>query len=323
MKLTEINIDKKLLDKINRLDPVVSAYNNNLDGNVAYDGDKFYIKKTNDTFLRKILSDDDIAAFRSHTKLEELNYINSYNSCINTNNVCSKYTKNNRLFMPTTTAYSTEDNIVYSKALTTGIVIEDKNGKVTKFDSNTNIEYIAEIVPMLRDNFVIANIDCYSILDIEECEDGLLISTDLGGIYVYNKLEDSLELIINASNVRYMKITDANKLFCASDTGVFFYDIESGLCTSSNYNMKNLVQQPAGITTYGRDIMLLGRNYGCTNIGRALHVWKEDIAKVGYNNIDSAIKENPHSNKYFPKFIDSDKHSVYIVGLYGEQRFFV
>ena len=61
MKITRKELDASIIAKLDQLDNVKTTFDENAsDGFVSYGPNGFYFKKTNDTFLKKVFTEDEI-----------------------------------------------------------------------------------------------------------------------------------------------------------------------------------------------------------------------------------------------------------------------
>lgn len=304
MKMTRKDLEDDILLKLDRLDDIVNNTTAVTDGFISYNPEKgFYFKKTNDTFLRKVYSEDEIISLKEDIKNPKTNEYStdlgieilddSYNYATNK----MIHYLNPVLKIPSFSKSSIRKFInnryyAYFKLSGEFIVADMKN--------NFNIIYHNQILTNIQETFNLSkDIRVYNIVDfIFDNNDTIIVATDFFGTYKYNLKNDEVEVLFNAeSRIRCIELTHTNKLFVACDDFCAIYDLEGNLI-EKYFNIVESNQIPYKIFKTSTDILVLGKATGINQLDSLLHGWTLDEAEVGYNCIDKVIMPNPTDNYY-------------------------
>ena len=321
MRIGERDLEPDVKQKLNQLESLKSSFNkNNQDGFVAYNGSEFYIKTTNNTFLRRALSEEDIYSFRKHRYVEDHLHTNSFMSDFN-----HKDSRNAALIshvwdVNDKPIVRLSEEIHLMRELNGNFYIFDVSGTLTKI-KNSEIVYQINILEMIRKTFSLNNFLIFDILAIEPILDALYICTS-NGVYKYNEKERTIELSFKESNVLDIAILDNNEVFLSTRKGCYIYSSETGLKLETHNQLKNNMQIPIETIRHGDYVFTVSKSLGINNGDKALHCWKKDSAGLSYNNIDSMIRANSDDNAYHVKRIYVTDRDVYVGGI-KKNHFFI
>ena len=215
---------------------------------------------------------------------------------------------------------SAPENIRIVKNNVSRFIALDIAGNVVETMGNEVI-YAVNILSLLKSSFSLNELGVYDITDIELYPDGFLISVLETGVYRYNYKTGLLEMILADSGIKKIKvINDGKKIFCVSDNACTIYMEDSGKKIETFHTIKNDFQIPFLMASEGRDIFVIGKTM-IRNSDKLVHLWREDAAKVNYNNKDGLLSTHKSASEYEIKFISLDKDYLYISGLYGKKLF--
>ena len=320
MKITRKDLDSTIVEKLDLLDNVISTYDsNNPDGFVSYNNNSgFYFKKTNDTFLKRVYTEDELV------ELEKLKFSTN-------KNVTSSATKDLRLDNKINYAASkflynldfTGESLIGKpqllKSLKDYLAVLTRKGVLVLINT-TAIEI--NIISLLYENFSLSDkLSINDIIDIAEFDgDNILIATSNFGIFKYTISTQEIELSISLLNVKNIEVTATGNIFVAGDTYCGQYTLDNK-CVEKYNNIYNERQVPMSVLSSDSAITVLAAPTGVQNLDNILHYWLLDSAGVGYNCKDAMIEKNPRDNRYQIMFMKEDDSYIYLSGLFVNRIF--
>lgn len=318
MKIAGNDLDASLNKKIDRLDNVVDKFvSDDVNGFLAYDGNNFYIRKTNDVFLRKIFSDKEIKELELGINSKE--YKNAFFSDVieQSNTASINFKTSSVTITPEDSFVLNDDSIRIAK----NNIILTKNGVIYIK------EKIIDIISVIRSNFAVVNFYPYDILDVEAYgEESILISTTKSGVLCYNYISSAIEIKFPEQNVTFMKALPNNGVLCAmgKNTGnVCVYNFEHGKKTDSfNHLKKAGNQQAIGIYSFSdEDYLILGRTFGINQSQKILHYFKMDKNKTSIDCYDGLVAPSGLGYNYSILNANIDENYFYISGIQEGKMF--
>ena len=321
MRINERDLDPEIRKKLNQFDALKASFDrNNPDGFVSFNGEEFYIKRTNNTSLRKAISEEDLIKFKKHMYSEDMLHKNSFMSDFNYMDSDNAALINHVWDINDDPVVNLNDEIHVMKEYNNAYYIFDCSGYLSKI-YNDSLVYQINILDILRKNFSLTNFLIFDIINIEP-DFGVVYITTSAGVYLFHEEDYSLELKFKKNNVLNIRILDNKEVFLSNKKGCYIYSSETGLKLESDYQLKNNFQVPVESKKCGDYLFLLSKSLGINNGDRALHCWKKDKAGITYNNIDNSIRVNSDDTSYVPKHIYVDKTNVYVGGI-KNNHFFV
>lgn len=324
MKITRKELDAPILAKLDQLDNVKNTFDENAsDGFVSYGPNGFYFKKTNDTFLKKVYTEDEIVDLEMSLKSEKRNIKSSLLTDIRLD---SKFNNAARKFMyniPFTFTKDFTGRILLKRKISEGILVLLSDGSLVK-SKDENIESL-NIISILRESFNLSSqFSVYSFVGMAEIDiNTFLIATNNFGIYKISFTEKNAELICILNMVKDIEYTHTGNLFVATDDFCAQYDIKSGKRIEKYCNLLNERQIPKRIIKSENGIFVYGIPAGIQNNDNLLHFWRLDRANVGYNCADDMIQVHSFDNAYQVLTDWVDDSYLYLSGKLGNHKLFV
>ena len=332
MKISMRDLDPEIIEKLNRLDSVVLNYGGaNQDGFISYNNNGFYFKKTNDTFLRKIVSDNEIAELKNGL-INPLNsmkssYYDDFQLTGKNNSATKSLVHSLELYKLT----EIETKPLIKKFIDNGyyMIYDALNDQLSKVKLNERCSSeikTTKVVKPITDNFNLAtNLTGYDIVDFIRWDaNNYIIATSFYGIYKFVKNEDKfdVELVVNPeTRVRKIEKTQNDKLFVAADDFCALYDIESGVSIEKFFNIIKSNQIPLDVIKTENQIFVIGKSLGINNTDNLVHCFELDQAKISFNVVDNQIMPNPDSKAYEIRFIQASNDELKIIGFYYDKIF--
>lgn len=299
MKITERELDEKVLIKLNRLDNIVDNFDpNNLEGFLAYNSQKgFYNKKVNENILREVYKNSDFGTIRDHLKKESSNIKNTYNSNL-------ELYKNNKVTQGfINLAKDASLNKISSnifKVFHNNIILH-KNGFI-----NDTVNAIEKINNTLHVKILISD-----IVDINYLDGAFLISTKYNGIFKI--LNNDVELFSPLCNYKIESIAEV--LFLVSPFDIMILDKDGNKIEKIN-TIKNDIEIPKFIVNDGNKIFVI------TNHNK-LYCWEKDKAQLNVNNISGNFTEFSNDNRYQTLGVDIKDNILFLYGSYLMTKTFI
>lgn len=317
MKIARKDLDKNVIEKLEQFDAVVEAYDDSLpDGVVGYGKNGFYLKKMNDSFLRRIYSEDDIVSLVEGLYKPKSNIKSSMFTDMRLDKTLFiKGTTNVMHDLSLAEGFSFNSEVVLSKHTPDGVLILTQDGVIRELNSGINLNInLLELIK--KNNLIGQDISIFNIVDIcQSNADEILVATDYYGIYKVTISTKAISLLLTTNSVRKIEIAHNNtSLFVATDKNVTIYDLESGMKIESYHNLLTANQKPFSIIKTIDKIFVIGVPGGLQNIDRYVHCWKLDKAGVGYNLIDSEIPPQTFDSHYEIKYTGLLDDNIFIAG---------
>jgi hypothetical protein len=321
MKITDKELDQLIVEKVNRLDTIIENFSeDDKSGFVAYNGEKFYIKRANELLLKKVFSSNDITNYHEHLYTEKGSIKNSFNSNLNYKNVASTSIGSQAAFLEGFSLYNTSNRIKKIKRYDTYVLMLDTKGVFYKFDLAERKEIFAfDFVRKVTTDFAIEKLEPFDVLEFEIYKDGFLIATAYNGVFYADIVNNTIEVKFLEENVVSIKDIQNDNLLMANDEGVItIYNFTTGMRIETFNTLKKLNQHQRALESNGEYVFVLGKSTTIEeNSENLLHVWKRDRAGLGYNNIDRLLYPGYDSRRYHIMFLsldESDKHA-YLSGV--------
>ena len=323
MKVLRRDLDQEILQKIDQLDNVLKTFDEaHPDGFVSYGKDGFFFKKTNDTFLKRVYDENEIASLENSIDSKDFNVKSSKFIDMRADKKMNAATSSFIYKTEFTSSQQFDGKILLYKSLDNIIFLLTDDGKLHKLDKNT---ISVDILKILEDTFnltkkiFMSDIVDFEILD----EDTVIVGTSHFGVYKVKISTKEIELLFLIDNLRKLKLTYTKTLFVISDDFCAQYDIATGNRIERYMNIHNRRQFPLDADNIDGDIFVLAVPAGSYNLDNILHLWKLDDGKVSYNNMDSRIEKVNLDNRYQTMFVAHDSKYIYLSGLYNSNPFIV
>lgn len=323
MKITRKELDPSLLAKLDQLDNVKTTFEENSDGFVSYGPSGFYFKKTNDTFLKKVYTEDEIVDLEESLRKTRRNIKSSLLEDIRLDN---KYNTAAKRFMYTIPFSFTKEftgRILLKEKISSGVLLLLSDGNLVKSKSDT-VEAL-NILTLIKDTFNLsAQFSVYSFVDIAEIDiNTFLVATSNFGIYKVSFTEKSVELICQLNLVKDIEYTHTGNLFVATDEFCAQYDLKSGKRIEKYCNLLNERHLPKKIIKTANGIFVFAIPAGIQNNDNLLHFWKLDAAGVAYNCCDDMVPVHSFDNAYQVMEHWCDEKYLYLSGKLGNHKLFI
>jgi hypothetical protein len=329
VKISKNELDQELNNKIDRLDGVISNFtNDDKAGFLAYNGEKFFIKRMNDVSLRSIFKDSDIQKYRDSLYEEKGSIKNSFRSNFNMENASIRAFKTQLISPKEEVFYTSQSRIVLSKRNGNILLFLTEKGLLIKFDL-VKKETIGgvDLVSELKKNFAIQSISAYDFLALEFYKDDALISTTSNGVLFFNFAKGSLEVKLSENGVVLIRDLGNGTILCGIDrvdANVAFFNFESGMkVESSNILKRKLFQLPILVDSYKSHLFLVGRPYGANTTQNVVHYWKKDLAGHSFNNADGEIFPGFDYHNHTIKLLSLTEEYMYVSGLKENGALFI
>jgi hypothetical protein len=199
MKITRENLDKTILEKLDRLDQLFNDFNSNKANEfLTFDGKKFQSQKINDLSLRKMTSLNEIQILKDHLYKESDIIKNSVMSNFNINNRAISNFKTQIVKLKGITLFESENELRMFKKDKNNLLILDREGVFTNFDIKSDeINYELNLGEKVKNLFAIKNFLPYDILDFQLFRTGFLFSTSYYGVFYADIENNTLEIIFS------------------------------------------------------------------------------------------------------------------------------
>jgi hypothetical protein len=199
MKITRENLDKTILEKLDRLDQLFNDFNSNKANEfLTFDGKKFQSQKINDLSLRKMTSLNEIQILKDHLYKESDIIKNSVMSNFNINNRAVSNFKTQIVKLKGIILFESENELRMFKKDKNNLLILDREGVFTNFDIKSDkINYELNLGEKVKNLFAIKNFLPYDILDFQLFRTGFLFSTSYYGVFYADIENNTLEIIFS------------------------------------------------------------------------------------------------------------------------------
>lgn len=316
MKILEKDLEQALLNKINRLDSVVNNYGaNNADGVVAYNESGFYIKKLNDSSLRKIYTEEEIMsmhdslytekALTTSTNFHVMNPIKSDNKAI-------------RSFLQeaslATVTADLKNNIFLFKNKGSSVVLLYSNGKLNYIADNKLILNVMIGELLLKE----LNIDFKEIVDVDFYEDMIYLATYRNGILRFNGKE--FETVCTELYLQKIEVVSPELVFCITDEYCSLFNMKVVKRAEKLMFLNKSHQVAKDVFASESGIAILGNPVGVPS-DSLVHFLQKNKDAISFNLMDYRLSKNPASIYYSPKFIRLIGNIIYVSGKFKDNLF--
>jgi hypothetical protein len=326
MKLTQKDLDQALLDKINKLDPIIEKFTeDDLNGYITYNGQEFLIKKINDINLRKITSTSEMNKFKDYFFKESETIKNSFETNFNMGNRPNRHLRSQILELQGNNLFTPENNIRATKKEKDYILILDTKGIFYKYNLiDKKLDFSLNIVTKVKTLFAVGNFNCYDILDFEIFKGGFLFSTIRNGIFFADIVNNSLEVLYSEENIRVIKNLCNEKIMLISDEGTISVCDSNTCMRTDKFNfMKKLNQAPKKVIHDENTIIILGKSKFNNSTENLLHIMKKDLGCLAFENVSGSIFPGIDNNLYNPTFLSKDDNYIYVSGMKNGKNLFI
>ena len=323
MKINENELSTELQKKINILSNVK---NNDEAGFLFYDGEKFITRTIVGNKANPIISDNEIRTIFEHKFKKEEGYSSSFNDQMINKTVVSKNIPSFIVPLISKFEFKTDGNIIKQKVYSNYIAVLDDKGILYKVNKNqTNVHTRIEIMNILKTNFIQKNFSINSILDFELYDTGVLVSTELNGVYYLDVQNKVYEMKFAIYPVSIIKALKDGRVLCCTETeanSVNIFDFKTGAKVVTYNNLKKYDHQlPYSAIVNQENFYILGRSYSVNQSGRTLHYYRYNTESKIYENADYLVHTHKQNNDYQIKFFTEDPSSLYIAGVENDVLF--
>lgn len=288
------------------------------EGCVSYNGNGFYFKKTNDTYLKKVYNEDEIVDLEQSLNSTKRNILTTEHTDIRVDKKFNAATKKFLYNLDLSVFKSFSDMILIVKVIDNGFLVLTDDGCITRTDNGQKVE----VLNKLRENFNLSNkLEIYDIVDIALLDNAVIVATKNNGVYKIIFDNNDAELLFNADAVHAIIISHKNTLFVATDALVLQYDIDSGKKIEKYGNIVNAMQLPVKLSRTADMILALAAPSGAYSTENLIHAWKLDSEKLGYNIKDQIIAKHPIDNQYQILFMNQTAEMLYLAGKLRDKLF--
>jgi hypothetical protein len=329
MKIGKGDLDQSLVQKIERLDGVVEAFSTEgRPGFLSYNGEGFVARSVNESALRRVFSESELASIESHLYDEGSLVRNSFRSNFNKSNQAAMPFRSLLVRPSEETLFKSDSPIVLSSHNKTHIVFVNKKGIMVKLSlSSGETVGAVDIIKDLRSNFAVQHESAFDFMAIELYGDGVLLSTASNGVLYYDFSSKKLEVKFAENGVTIIRNLGNGVVMCAADridANVMFFSFETGMKTeSSNALKRGSFQNPVLSDFYNDHLFVVGRPYASnTSIG-TLHYWRRDKGGISFKNEDRLVFRGLDYVNHSAKHILLTEDNVYLSGLRGDGTIFV
>lgn len=324
MKITRKELDPSILTKLDQLDNVkVTFDNNNGDGFVSYGPAGFFFKKTNDTFLKRVYTEDEFVDLEESLRKNRRNVRSSLLEDMRADNKFNNAAKKFLYKIPFSFRKDFSGKILIKEKVSSGVLFLLSDGNLVKYDGD-RVESL-NIVSLISEAFNLSSqFSVYSFVDIAEIDiNTFLVATTNFGIYKVSFTEKSAELICILNLVRDIEYTHTGNLFVATDEFCAQYELKSGKRIEKYANLLNQRHLPKKIIKTEDGLFVLAIPAGIQNNNNLLHYWKLDKARLGYNCCDDMVSRHSFDNAYQVLEDWVDSKYLYLSGKLGNHKLFV
>lgn len=324
MKITRKDLETSILMKLDQLDNVKNTFDeSNSDGFVSYGPNGFYFKKTNDTFLKKVFTEDEIVDLEESLRKNRRNIKSSLLEDLRLDNKYNNAAKKFLYKIPFTFKKEFTGKILLKEKISSGVLLLLSDGSLVK-SQGENVESL-NILDLIKNTFNLsAQFSVYSFVDMAEIDiNTFLIATSNFGIYKVSFTKKDAELICMVNLVKDIEYTHTGNLFIATDEFCAQYDLKSGKRIEKYCNLLNERHLPKKIIKTKNGIFVFSIPAGIQNNDNLLHFWKLDNAGVGYNCCDDMVPVHPFDNAYQVMEHWNDEKYLYLSGKLGNHKLFI
>lgn len=329
MKIGKGDLDQSLVQKIDRLDGVVESFaKDGRPGFLSFDGEGFVARSVNESALRRVFSESELASIESHLYDEGGLVRNSFRSDFNKSNAASSAFRSLLVKPKEETVFKSDSPIVLSRHSKSHIVFVNRRGIMVRLDiSSGETVGAVDLKKELSSNFAVQQESAFDFMAMEIYGDGVLVSTASNGVLYYDFSSRKLEVKFAENGVTMIRNLGNGVVLCTADRvegNVMFFSFETGMKTeSSNALRKGTFQNPILSDFYNDHLFVVGRPYASNTSLGTLHYWRRDKAGVSFNNEDRLVFRGVDYVNHSAKHILLTEDNVYLSGLRADGTIFV
>lgn len=323
MKISENDLTPSVLEKLNKLNKVISTETSNASF-VAYRNGEFVNREYDEAVLRAVFNEDDINTLTDHLYRTENNYISAYDRVLVDNS--SSYSTAQLLnSIQSTFGFQTSGKILKFKIYEKYFLILDNTGIVYRISKeNANTQEVIDIVKIISQKFISAHFTIHNITDVCLYEDKVLVGTDQYGIFELDLLKEEYELKFKELDVRSLELLNNKTLLVTKSTyenNIVLFSLEINKKINTYNHLGKFDSQLAQDFVIDKNsFYVLGRTRSVNQSSKVLHIWQLDKAKIDYINIDHMIHENKEDSDYRFKFVRTDESEDGHIYLFGTKK---
>lgn len=328
MKINKNDIDSAIIEKVNQFDELIENFSDeDRSGFLAYNGEKFYIRRTSDVFLRKISSEEELERLKAHLYSEEGLLKNSFSTKMSVSDLASPRFKQLAINAVEEELFKFTSRVILHKEHKGSIYAFTEKGFLIQFDTNEKKSDVrVDIIGGIRSNFAIRELSAYDFLAIEIFDGGAMLSTRNDGVFMYDFEKKTIELKFPESDVVLIKDLGDGTFVLGMDridNNIAFYNISGMRIEISNNLRKRSFQMPHLAVSRGDSMFILGRPYSLRTTKDTLHHWRKDLAGISYNGNDGSVFPGYDHKNYNQQYLDITDTHLYISGLKDDGKLFV
>lgn len=312
MKITMRDLDPAILKKLNQLDNVIAGFNpNDPDGYLTYGANGFYIKKTNDSYLRKVYSEEEIYNLEKiiYQKGNRLETSSLYTDMRCDNKVNAAFRTGLIDVTPEEAIHSDE---FYLKDRRRDKVILLTHAGELIYAVDDEVVFEKDLVTAINEEFLIPNFNVHSINDMKIRGDvgDILLATTVG-VFLYEKKTGRIELF-NQMHTKFVVPLINEKV-------LIFGENETILCNEKGRNVEHYkhiqkAHHEAYQVVYNDEfVFVLARPFGKTNTYKLIHGWKLDEAGALLENIDTLIAKHRDNCSFNTRWIQLGRNYLFVI----------
>jgi hypothetical protein len=323
MKLTQKDLEQNLVNKIERLDKVISNFSeSDKAGFLAYNGDEFYIRKVSDLSLKQMINYKELLEIETFLKKEDEITKNSFLSNFNLNNRANSNFNSLATAIKPIEIVKLESDIKLIKKDENYLIILDVLGNFHKFDiKKRKIEFSLDIITKVKSLFAITELYPYEINDFEIYGGGFLFSTNNNGVFYVNIEENTIEVMFAEKNIKLIKVLDQERVLLLSESGVAtLYETKKGFKIES-FNFLPKSQQTAKKSFFiNGNIYILGKSPDPREVN-LLHILEQEKEGIDFRDITGKLYKQEYKLGYIIYDLVVENGNIYLYGLKDEKVF--
>ena len=323
MKVGYNDLDKDVQKALDLLRGVVSDYKPT-DGEalVGYDGKDLRIKRSHAVELKKICSASDIQDMKNHLLVNDDIYESSFHKdYIGKNTSSATRLFKTKLYTDLLIKASAPSKLYLVRESQDYFAVLTDNGKLGRFDkASGKLQVQMDLIRELQSKFNLQTINIFNIQDIELCEDGLFIATDLYGIFYFDVTKKTMERKFKELFTIRMKYIGDGSLLCLTKNYIALYNLNVDGRIEKYLNLAQNSQKPKDVCMIGDKIFVLGRSYTGVNNDQVLYCWQKTGETILHSLCGQVVK-NKDNIEYNPRYVDAIDNYLYVFGLKGNKVF--
>lgn len=328
MRLTERDLDPKIVAKLNQLDTIPAQFDPDTGkvSFVTFDGSRYRLQYFYAHLMNQALSEDDINILKhsvgnfKHDRKVETNLSRN----LNVENVRSQNFPSMGVNINQLSEMKVKAPIKFIKYLENDVLIVTETGAVFKINLDARETVFSfNMITEIKRRLGISDISVSDILDVLFYQDGILLSTTVFGIIYVSAKTVEAEIIAAENDVTNMLIYGRDNLICTINqitNNVVIYNLTTKKKTDTFNQLKRAGNQtPRRLIATPHYMFILGRNQNKENSNKVLHAWRSNEFGTQLNNISSRIINSYENDlKFRPSFLEVDFQYLYLVGFRKE-----